>query len=59
MVGLDSSSERANEATSGRFRLVSGGLEMFAERPLWGYGSGSFAERFRAREPVREFDISR
>jgi O-antigen ligase len=27
---------------------------MFADRPLYGYGSGSFAERFRAREKKGE-----
>jgi len=39
-----------DRAASGRFELMQGGLEMFADRPLWGYGSGSFSERFRARE---------
>jgi O-antigen ligase len=39
-----------NRATSGRVNLMRGGLRMFADRPLYGYGSGSFAERFRARE---------
>ena len=29
---------------------MSGGLSMFADRPLWGFGSGSFAERYRERE---------
>ena len=40
-------------ATSGRAELVSGGAEMFADRPLWGYGSGSFEEVYREREQVR------
>jgi O-antigen ligase len=31
---------------SGRVGLVSGGLELFGNRPLWGYGSGSFSEAF-------------
>lgn len=33
---------RINLDTSGRANLVSGGAELFSERPLWGYGSGSF-----------------
>ena len=42
-----------DKATSGRFDLVSGALSMARDRPLWGFGSGSFAERYRAREGVR------
>ncbi|MBX5469667.1 MAG: O-antigen ligase family protein [Thermoleophilaceae bacterium] len=42
--------ESLNRATSGRVELMRGGLRMFADRPLYGYGAGSFAERFRARE---------
>jgi O-antigen ligase len=50
-VKLDLGSERSlDKATSGRFELMEGGLSMFADRPLWGHGSGSFAERYRARE---------
>jgi O-antigen ligase len=41
-----------HRTSGGRFKLVRGGLEMFADRPVWGFGSGSFAERFRAREHV-------
>ena len=50
-VGIDTSSENPlDKATSGRFELLGGGLEMFAARPVAGFGSGSFAERFRVRE---------
>ena len=42
-----------DKATSGRFDLVSGALSMARDRPVWGFGSGSFAERYRAREGVR------
>lgn len=35
--------------TSGRTGLVSGGLELAADRPLAGYGSGSFASEFKQR----------
>ena len=41
-----------NRSSSGRVKLVEGGLRMFADRPVWGFGSGSFAERYRAREKV-------
>jgi putative inorganic carbon (hco3(-)) transporter len=37
-----------NGASSGRANLVSGGIGMFGERPLWGYGSGSFVSEYRA-----------
>jgi putative inorganic carbon (HCO3(-)) transporter len=35
-------------ATSGRGGLVSGGLSLFADRPVWGYGSGSFVTEYKA-----------
>jgi O-antigen ligase len=38
---------RLNLDTSGRANLVSGGAELFSERPLWGYGSGSFQQSYR------------
>ena len=38
-----------NGASSGRPGLVSGGLDLFAARPLWGYGSGSFETEYSAR----------
>ncbi|MGP0048293.1 MAG: O-antigen ligase family protein [Solirubrobacteraceae bacterium] len=37
-----------NGASSGRGGLVSGGLSLFAHRPLWGYGSGSFSAEYEA-----------
>jgi O-antigen ligase len=42
-----------DKATSGRFDLVSGALSMAQDRPVWGFGSGAFAERYREREGVR------
>ena len=48
------SAKSLNHATSGRFNLMKGGLRMFADRPVYGYGAGSFAERFRAREKKSE-----
>jgi O-antigen ligase len=45
--GLKGSGGSASNATSGRTKLISGGLELFAERPLQGYGSGSFQVEYR------------
>jgi putative inorganic carbon (HCO3(-)) transporter len=42
-----------DKATSGRADLVRGALGMARDRPVWGFGAGSFAERYRAREHVR------
>ncbi|HEY8584108.1 MAG TPA: O-antigen ligase family protein [Capillimicrobium sp.] len=48
---LDLTSQRAaDRATSGRADLVVGGLELFTERPVLGYGSGSFATVFDERK---------
>jgi O-antigen ligase len=46
------SSHSIDKASSGRLDLMRGGLSMFADRPVQGFGSGAFAERFRAREKV-------
>ena len=43
--------DRINIDTSGRANLVSGGIHLFAQRPVYGYGSGCFPEGLpRARE---------
>lgn len=39
--------DRLNPQTGGRANLVSGGVELFGDRPLIGYGSGSFSVAFR------------
>ena len=36
-----------NGASSGRGGLVSGGVSLFGQRPVWGYGSGSFVVEYR------------
>jgi putative inorganic carbon (HCO3(-)) transporter len=41
------SSSGLNKASSGRVDLIKGGLELFGNRPLWGYGSGAFARSYR------------
>jgi len=52
-VGLETDSfSSLNEASSGRAKLVRGGVRMAADRPLTGFGSGSFADRYRERERV-------
>jgi O-antigen ligase len=46
------SSKSANSATSGRYDLIAGGVGLFADRPLQGWGSGSFPRRYRRAEHV-------
>ena len=46
------SSHSIDKASSGRLDLMRGGLSMFGDRPLHGFGSGAFAKRFRSRERV-------
>jgi O-antigen ligase len=41
------SPKEINRATVGRSKLVTGGLELWTERPLHGYGSGSFQEEYK------------
>jgi len=58
-VGVESGSDRElNRATSGRVDLIRGGARMVGDRPLWGFGSGAYAERYRAREEVRDEDAA-
>jgi O-antigen ligase len=45
--GLKGSGGSANNATSGRAKLISGGLKLFADRPLAGYGAGSFETEYK------------
>ena len=53
-----SSGGTVNKDTGGRANLISGGAELFADRPLQGYGSGSFSTAFRhqagGKAPVTE-----
>lgn len=41
------SSSGLNKVTSGRSDLIGGGLELFANRPVQGYGSGAFGRAYR------------
>jgi O-antigen ligase len=45
-----SSSKGADQATTGRYDLIRGGLDLFTQRPLTGYGAGSFAVEYRAHQ---------
>ena len=38
-----------NGVSSGRGSLIGGGAHLFRERPLWGYGSGSFETEYLCR----------
>jgi putative inorganic carbon (HCO3(-)) transporter len=42
------STEDINEASSGRVDLVEGGINLTRDRPVWGWGSGSFGAAFAA-----------
>lgn len=39
----------ANGVSAGRTSLIGGGVHVFRERPLWGYGSGSFETEYLCR----------
>jgi putative inorganic carbon (hco3(-)) transporter len=43
------SSESLETRSSGRVSLITGGVELAGERPLYGYGSGSFQSEFAQR----------
>jgi O-antigen ligase len=44
--GLKGSGGSTSNATSGRTKLIAGGLELFSQRPAAGYGSGSFQTEY-------------
>jgi O-antigen ligase len=41
-----------NDATVGRSDLVTGGLELWVDRPLHGFGSGTFQEEYKRQEDL-------
>jgi O-antigen ligase len=51
-LGLTGKGGSASNATSGRAKLVEGGLRLFADRPVQGFGPGSFAQEYRTHEHV-------
>lgn len=49
---------KANADTGGRANLASGGVQLFGQRPLWGYGSGSFPTAYREHIATRKAPVS-
>ncbi|HEX6687298.1 MAG TPA: O-antigen ligase family protein [Solirubrobacterales bacterium] len=49
---------RLNTDTGGRGNLVSGGAKLFGQRPLWGYGSGSFPRAYREHAATKKVPVS-
>src|SRR5262249_53923046 len=47
-----------NGASSGRGGLVSGGLSLSGDRPVWGWGSGSFVKEYRAHHRATATTLS-
>jgi O-antigen ligase len=52
--GLNGSGGSTSNATSGRTKLISGGLGLFADRPLYGYGAGSFETEYKRHGRTRD-----
>jgi hypothetical protein len=52
------SPSRINVDTSGRANLVSGGVHLFAQRPLYGYGAGSFPKAYRQHVRTRKTPVA-
>ncbi|HST56275.1 MAG TPA: O-antigen ligase family protein [Solirubrobacteraceae bacterium] len=51
-IGLKGHGGSASNATSGRSKLVSKGLQLFADKPLQGFGPGSFPREYRLHDHV-------
>jgi putative inorganic carbon (hco3(-)) transporter len=47
-----------NGASSGRGGLVSGGISLFGDRPVWGYGSGSFQTEYKRHHRATATSLS-
>ncbi len=52
------SPSRINIDTSGRANLVSGGVHLFLQRPLYGYGGGSFQKAYREHVKSSKVPVS-
>jgi O-antigen ligase len=50
--------DRINIDTSGRANLVSGGIHLFSQRPVYGYGSGSFPKAYRQHVRTRKAPVA-
>jgi len=51
-------SDRLNVDLSGRGSLVSGGLDLFSERPIQGYGSGSFQAAYKDHRANKDAPVT-
>ncbi|MGN6664418.1 MAG: O-antigen ligase family protein [Solirubrobacterales bacterium] len=51
-------SDRLNVDLSGRGNLVSGGVDLFGERPIQGYGSGSFQAAYREHRKNKDLPVT-
>ena len=49
---------RLNIDTSGRANLVSGGIHLFGQRPIYGYGSGSFPTAYKEHVATHKAPVS-
>jgi len=50
--------DRLNVDLSGRGSLVSGGVDLFAEKPVQGYGSGSFQAAYREHRKNKDAPVT-
>ncbi|HET7589812.1 MAG TPA: O-antigen ligase family protein [Solirubrobacterales bacterium] len=51
-------SDRLNVDLSGRGNLISGGVDLFADRPVQGYGSGSFQAAYREHRANKDAPVT-
>ncbi|MFL5901860.1 MAG: O-antigen ligase family protein [Solirubrobacterales bacterium] len=58
LAGGKASFDRINIDTSGRANLVSGGIHLSAQRPVYGYGSGSFPKAYREHVKTKKAPVS-
>ncbi|HET6571888.1 MAG TPA: O-antigen ligase family protein [Solirubrobacterales bacterium] len=52
------SPDRLNVDTGGRTNLASGGVTLFGQRPIWGYGAGSFPKAYREHIATKKAPVS-
>jgi hypothetical protein len=50
--------DRINVDLSGRGSLISGGVDLFGERPIQGYGSGSFQAAYREHRKNKDLPVT-
>lgn len=54
LTGVDvTSGKNAEKTTSGRFDLVTGATRLWAQKPIFGQGSGDFSRAYRANDLAR------